>query len=73
MIRNPGSHRGGGRPYIPDEVCAEHTGIPWADMRALRNFVMHAYFGVSDAILWDTVTRNLPALHEPLERIRKSK
>ena len=59
--------------HIPDEVCAEHPDIPWTDMRAMRNFVVHEYFGVSDAILWDTVTRNLPPFHEPLERILKSK
>ena len=58
--------------HIPNEVCDEYTDIPWTDMRAMRNFVVHEYFGVSDAILWDTVTRNLPSLHEPLERILKS-
>ena len=59
--------------HIPDEVCAEYPDIPWTDMRAMRNFVVHEYFGVSDAILWDTVTQNLPPLHEPIERILKSK
>ncbi len=59
--------------HIPDEVCAEYTDIPWTDMRTMRNFVVHEYFGVSDTILWDTVTRNLPSLHEPLKRILKSK
>ncbi|MHB8205077.1 MAG: HepT-like ribonuclease domain-containing protein [Desulfomonilaceae bacterium] len=59
--------------HIPDEVCAEYTDIPWTDMRAMRNFVVHEYFGVSDTILWDTVTRNIPSLHEPLKRILKSK
>ena len=58
--------------HIPNEVCDEYTDIPWTDMRAMRNFVVHEYFGVSDLIVWDTVTRNLPSLHEPLERILKS-
>ena len=59
--------------HIPDEVCAYHSDIPWTDMRAMRNFVVHEYFGISDAILWDTVTRNLPSLQEPLQRILESK
>lgn len=59
--------------HIPEEVCADYTDIPWTDMRAMRNFVVHEYFGVSDAILWNTVTRNLPSLHEPLARILESK
>ena len=59
--------------HIPNEVCAEYPGIPWTDMRAMRNFVVYEYFGVSDAILWDTVTRNLPSPHEDFELILKSK
>jgi uncharacterized protein with HEPN domain len=59
--------------HIPAEVCADHPDIPWMDMRGMRNFVVHEYFGVSDAILWDTVTRNLPTLPELLERILESK
>jgi uncharacterized protein with HEPN domain len=31
-------------------------------MRAMRNFVVHEYFGVSDKILWDTVQTDLPPL-----------
>ncbi|MGC8602953.1 MAG: DUF86 domain-containing protein [Desulfomonilaceae bacterium] len=59
--------------HIPDEVCADHSEIPWTDMRAMRNFVVQEYFGISDAILWDTVTRNLPSPQEPLQRIIESK
>lgn len=46
--------------------------IPWEDMRAMRNFVVHEYFGVNDTILWDTVRRDLPDLEEPLTRLLNS-
>jgi len=58
--------------HIPEEVCARHPVIPWAEMCAMRNLVVHEYFGVSDTILWDTVRRDLPALDEPLRRLLKS-
>ncbi|MCG2722754.1 MAG: DUF86 domain-containing protein [Thermodesulfovibrionales bacterium] len=48
--------------HIPDEICQAQPEIPWNDMRAMRNFVVHEYFGVSDRILWDTVQMNLPPL-----------
>ena len=48
--------------HIPDEIFQEHSGIPWHDMRAMRNFIVHEYFGVSDKILWDTIQLNLPPL-----------
>jgi hypothetical protein len=41
--------------HIPEEICQTYHLIPWPDMRAMRNFVVHEYFGVSDKILWDTV------------------
>jgi len=48
--------------HIPDEICQTQPEIPWNDMRAMRNFIVHEYFGVSDKILWDTVQLNLPPL-----------
>jgi len=48
--------------YVPDEICLTHPEIPWLDMRAMRNFVVHEYFGISDKIIWDTIQVNLPPL-----------
>ncbi|MHB8782778.1 MAG: HepT-like ribonuclease domain-containing protein [Desulfobacteria bacterium] len=57
---------------VPDEICSITPDIPWEDMRAMRNFVVHEYFGVNDTILWDTVRRDLPDLEEPLTRLLQS-
>jgi uncharacterized protein with HEPN domain len=54
---------------LPEEVCFLAPHIPWADMRAMRNFVVHEYFGISNRILWDTVQHNLPQVVEPLRRL----
>jgi len=62
IIREAASH-------VPDEVVSAHTEIPWRDMRDMRNFVVHEYFGVSDRILWDTVQNNLPPLIPLLEQL----
>lgn len=58
--------------HIPDKVCADNNVIPWRDMRAMRNFVVHEYFGVSDRILWDTVMNDLPLVIAPLESLLKN-
>ena len=55
--------------HIPEEICVAHGDIPWQDMRAMRNFVVHEYFGVSDRILWDTVQIDLPSLVPVLKEI----
>ena len=48
--------------HITEEVCQANPAIPWSDMRSMRNFVVHEYFGVSDKILWDTIQVDLPPL-----------
>lgn len=55
--------------HIPEEICQSHQSIPWPDMRAMRNFVVHEYFGISDKILWDTVQIDLPPLVPLLKEI----
>jgi uncharacterized protein with HEPN domain len=56
--------------HIPDDVQASAPQVPWADMRGIRNVVIHEYFGVSLPILWATVQQDLPPLVEPLQRLR---
>lgn len=55
--------------WIPDEVLARHPEVPWPTLRAVRNVVVHQYFGVDDAILWETVRGDLPPLVPRLERV----
>ena len=37
--------------HIPDEICTRNPAISWADMRAMRNFVVHEYFGIGERVL----------------------
>ena len=54
---------------IPIEVQEEYPGIPWDEMRRMRNIVVHVYFGVSLPIVWRTATQDVPGLVEPLRAI----
>ncbi|MCK9357480.1 MAG: DUF86 domain-containing protein [Dehalococcoidia bacterium] len=53
--------------HVPRSVVQSHPEIPWAEMRAMRNVIVHEYYGVTDRILWDTVQTNLPQLVVPLQ------
>lgn len=57
--------------HVPEEICSRYPAIPWADMRAMRNFVVHEYFGVSEQTIWDTITHDLPGIVGPLEHLLK--
>jgi uncharacterized protein with HEPN domain len=55
--------------HVPDDVVSQYPEIPWAEMRGMRNVLIHEYFLVSMPILWQTVTENLPPLVPLLRRV----
>ena len=44
------------------EFVANHPELPWNQMRAIRNKVIHDYFEVAWDVVWDTVKVDLPPL-----------
>jgi uncharacterized protein with HEPN domain len=55
--------------HIPDDIVAQHPGIPWDEMRGMRNVLIHEYFLVSVPVLWQTVVQDLSPLVPKLRRI----
>ena len=47
---------------IPDEIEEQNPQIPWHLMRAMRNRLVHVYFGIDPTLLWDTIQNDLPPL-----------
>jgi len=58
--------------WIPEPILDAHPGVPWRTLRAMRNVVVHEYFGVDPAILWETVQGDLPPLEAELEAVLAS-
>jgi uncharacterized protein with HEPN domain len=54
---------------ISDETQQQYPDLEWKDMIGMRNFVIHHYHRVSLDVVWDTATRNIPALITQLEAI----
>jgi uncharacterized protein with HEPN domain len=55
--------------HVPAEITAAYPEIPWAEMRAMRNIVVHEYFGVTKETLWKTAREDLPTIVEPLRSL----
>jgi uncharacterized protein with HEPN domain len=55
--------------HVPEEVSAAHPEVPWSDMKAMRNHVVHVYFSIDPQVIWDTVKQDLPALVAPLKAL----
>lgn len=55
--------------HIPEEIRAHYPDVPWKAMRAMRNLVVHAYFGVSLKVVWETARHDLPDLADVLRGV----
>lgn len=53
----------------PDFV-ASHPGIPWREMRGIRNRMAHGYFELNLPIIWDTVTTYLEKLSQQIAAVK---
>ncbi len=48
---------------LPVELTTRHPDVPWAQIKAFRNIVVHTYWNVDMHVLWDI-------LHDELEPLR---
>jgi uncharacterized protein with HEPN domain len=55
--------------HIPDSVQALAPSVPWAAIRGMRHRIIHEYAQVDVAVVWDTVTHDLPPLIPALESL----
>ena len=47
---------------------ARYQELPYRQMVAMRNLVIHEYFGVNERVVWDTCHEDLPILKKGLSR-----
>jgi uncharacterized protein with HEPN domain len=52
----------------PEFVAAHHL-LPWREMRAMRNRMIHNYFDINTDVLWSTIKDDLPKLKQQTERL----
>lgn len=57
---------------IPTTFKKKHPEIPWRQMIAMRNRLIHAYFDVDHDIVWITAKDYLPPLIQKLENLLQS-
>mgnify|MGYP001567059987 CR=1 FL=1 len=58
---------------LSKEFRYNHTDIPWKDMAGMRDKLIHQYFGVDIAAVWDTVTADIPGLKASVTKILEVK
>ncbi len=56
---------------VPEAIQRAHPEIPWRDISDMRNKVIHDYFRVDLAIVWDVVEKDLLPLQARIEALLK--
>ena len=57
---------------ISDTTRAAHPEVPWRQIAATRDRVIHGYFSVDLEIVWEIVATELPRLQEAIRGIQTS-
>jgi uncharacterized protein with HEPN domain len=54
---------------LSKDIRIRYLEIPWKDIAGMRDKLIHDYFGVDLAAVWDTVKKDIPALKNGLRNI----
>jgi uncharacterized protein with HEPN domain len=55
--------------HLSDSLREMHPDIPWPDIVAMRNVLVHHYFGIDLEQVWDTTKIDLPILKTKIRTI----
>ena len=47
----------------------KYPAIPWREIAGMRNILVHDYFRINEAVVWETVEKHVPVLKEEVRKI----
>ena len=51
---------------LTSEFQDSHPETPWKMVKGMRNYIVHEYFQIDNAVVWDVVTNELSTLREQI-------
>lgn len=54
---------------IPKQVQEQNTSVPWRQIIATRNRLIHGYLGIDNDTLWSIIQDDIPSLIIELQKI----
>ncbi len=53
---------------LTPEFQDSHPDTPWKMVKGMRNYIVHEYFQIDNAVVWDVVTNELSELKKQIEK-----
>ncbi len=57
---------------IYEEVRENHPNVKWQQIMAMRNLIVHEYWGVNEGVIWEAIEDDLPELKVIVAKIKNS-
>jgi uncharacterized protein with HEPN domain len=57
--------------HIPSEQRDAYPAIPWRQITATRNRLIHGYLGIDNDTLWSIIRDDIPGLLPELRKLKK--
>jgi len=54
---------------VSEEFQEKYSEIPWGQIVAMRNRIIHEYFNINLEVAWDIVREDLPVLKQQVQKI----
>ena len=54
---------------LPEAVTAQRPGIAWRQIGAMRNFLIHEYFNIDEAVVEDVIANDLDPLNTAVKAL----
>ena len=58
--------------HISNEIKEQFLEVSWKELKGMRNFITHEYFGLQLDTIWETAIYDLPILKEQIQKIIES-
>lgn len=54
---------------LPEELTNNYPDIQWRRIIAMRNLIIHQYFGVEMSVVWATIKDDLPLFQKQIKKL----
>lgn len=56
---------------VPEAIRQKYPQVPWREMASRGNLLIHEYYNVNCAVVWEVVTKLIPPLQPIIKQILK--